>query len=793
MANKAATVLLLDVSKSMWRTRDAQGKTPLDEALRAVEHILHTKIVAGRKTDLVSLVLVGSDDTDNALDIAHISTYSPLEMPTLETLRFVAEGAVKGHGTGDLIDGTMVAHNLLKTHCKHLKWNKLIYIVSDFCSPINSENNENIVASTREYGVTVNLIGFGFGNESPPLSDTSLRAQNERFMREFSKSTGGETFTAEEAITLLTALRHKEVRPTTLVRCNMTLGDPDADAEKSLCFPVWAYKKIMEAKLPSGKKWSRVAGTEGVDVADQMFRGDVVTERTYKVKDPAFEEGGDAADADAVMDGIELNKDDLIRAYKYGKDLIPFSEEDKEAMKLRTIQGFSILGFIKDTDVSRDLFINDSIHIIPSQTCTPTQTRLFEILTLSLKTKNMYALVRYVWRTDSPPKIGVLIPHVGKRLWCVWNQLPFKEDVREYSFTTLAPLLLDSVGVEGSETAYRESSSATLAASALTQGGLSQTGDSKRKKLGHRVVSTAEADDRIDKFIDAMDLMHAVEDDGETKEAYKTEDVFNPGYQRIWQCIAHRALNPEAKDLPEMDPRFTAGVMPMVEVLERGKRALEEVKAAFEITKVEIDKEDNRKRFKKGVDNAKDIERTVLNAAAAASSSTTTTTSFDTMSTNAITSVGTADPVSDFKTLLARTTDVATQPAIMSQLSSRIVSFIKESIGPQYYPKAFSCIVAFRQESIRLETCTAFNTFMVSLKSTCAAESRLMPFWELLKKENDSGGAAVGLIKGKEVSEGGVSVDEAVRFFAAEEEAEVQASAEVVEEVDEQDLLDMLD
>ncbi|KAJ3013190.1 UNVERIFIED_CONTAM: X-ray repair cross-complementing protein 5 [Siphonaria sp. JEL0065] len=290
-----------------------------------------------------------------------------------------------------------------------------------------------------------------------------------------------------------------------------------------------------------------------------------------------------------------------------------------------------------------------------------------------------------------------------------------------------------------------------------------------------------------------MDLMNAAEDDdGNPAEAFKPSDLFNPGYQRIYQCIAHRAMHPEDKELPPLDPRFVAGVLPMPEVVERAKRSLDDFKAAFELTKVEVDKEDNRKRFKKGVDNAKELEKSVLNAAAAAQADLvpTESTTFDTVSGSAITSVGTADPINDFKTLMARS-DAGMLVAAMNQMSSRIVSFLRESIGTQYFQKALSCIIAFREESVDKKEYRRYNELLRDLKRLCLEEDfdRFKGFWGLLTKESHP----VGLIVSGEVSESDVGSADAAEFLSDTVEASQIASVAPVEEEDDEDLLGMLD
>ncbi|KAJ3248630.1 X-ray repair cross-complementing protein 5 [Chytriomyces hyalinus] len=722
-------------------------------------------------------------------------------MATLDMLKYVSDGCEKGDNAGDILDGIVVAINMLETHCKKLKWTKSIFVFSDFSAQINLDNQHKITSKAESYGVKINVIGFGFKDDPPPESDTSQRAQNERFMRTFSESTEGQVFSASEALSLLGELRSRSVKPTTLIRHILTLGDPSVAADSSIAIFVWAYAKVKEAKLPSAKKWSRVAA-DAVDVAQEAFKGDVMMERTYKVKDQNV---GDADD-ELAAGSTELQKEDLIRAYKYGKDLIPFADEDREAMKLTSMKGFSILGFVKSSEVSRELFINDPIQMVPDPDSLSQSKRLFETLALSMQAKDVYALVRYVRIDNASPKLGVLIPHIGKKIWCAWMQIPFKEDVREYSFTTLCPLLLNP-GPSTQTQTFRATSSASLASQTLSQGSLAGSGESKRRKLNHRLVDTAEADRRLDKFIDDMDLMNAIEDDGEFTEAYKPADVFNPGYQRMYQCIAHRAMNPDDEDLPALDPRFVAGVLPMPELVERAKRSLEEVKSAFQITKIEVNKETNKAIFKKNLEKASEMERLLAEAAAGTaegSSSNALDTSFQQVSGDLIESVGTADPIHDFKAIVSRSSTSANASEssalisiAMNQMSDRIISFVKESFGSQFYTKAISCIIALRDESVSRQVCKRYNELMMDLKRMCKDAVQVdayKAFWDTLVSKGVSGG--VGLITKDEVG-GGESEynrDDAIEFYASTApSAPASMAVDEVAEVDEQDLIDMLD
>jgi hypothetical protein len=179
--------------------------------------------------------------------------------------------------------------------------------------------------------------------------------------------------------------------------------------------------------------------------------------------------------------------------------------------------------------------MNDTLLVIPDPGVSSAST-MFQLLAISMDIKKVAALVRYVRTDDSPPKVGILFPKIGKaneegiaRISCYWVQIPFKEDIRSYDFPILSNLLLDSTLSSSSSSSSSSStqssvssqrnftptplstastmipSSANLASSILDR--VSRP-PPKRSKLQHRVLPASETDARMDAFIDSMDLMN---------------------------------------------------------------------------------------------------------------------------------------------------------------------------------------------------------------------------------------------------------------------------------------------
>lgn len=67
MADKEATVFVIDIASSMGKKRSGYKSSVLDYCLEYVWDKLGIKIMAMRKTDYVAVVAVGSDLTDNAM------------------------------------------------------------------------------------------------------------------------------------------------------------------------------------------------------------------------------------------------------------------------------------------------------------------------------------------------------------------------------------------------------------------------------------------------------------------------------------------------------------------------------------------------------------------------------------------------------------------------------------------------------------------------------------------------------------------------------------------------------
>ncbi|CAI5517949.1 unnamed protein product, partial [Closterium sp. Naga37s-1] len=226
---------------------------------------------------------------------------------------------------------------------------------------------------------------------------------------------------------------------------------------------VWSYKKTFPQRLPPLKLLSRLAPP-----SDPSATGDVKMEREYRVVESGAdghgegggdgedgggegEEGGGAEGGGGAGEELEtVGLDELVRAYKYGPQVIPVSEYDRMANRFQAEKGIQIIGFTMRDQIPRHYFIKDTAILLPEPSNTKAALAL-SALAQAMESSEKVAIVRFKLtnRADSGVALGVLTPWCsGKRGFTeeddeavpdllLFNAIPFSEDIREFSFPSL--------------------------------------------------------------------------------------------------------------------------------------------------------------------------------------------------------------------------------------------------------------------------------------------------------------------------------------------------------------------
>ena len=345
---------------------------------------------------------------------------------------------------------------------------------------------------------------------------------------------GGTVYPIHQALAVLKHFRKRQYRQTTVFRGYLDIGAHiTADEEQQvLNIPVQIFNKTSEVKLPTAKKLANISITAAAGPDEDDEGGEkkaVERQTTYFPKDDEM---------------TELGAAELIKAYRYGKMLVPFGREDEDAVKMHEERSLSLIGFIQSGELRREWLLGHAMLLVPAGSHDEqSAARTLSALAHAMYERDAVGLVRYIRQANAQPKMCALLPRIKPDYeGFIMVQMPFSEDVRDYVFTSL-------------------------------------------DRVAHTI--TPEQDAALDDFIDAMDLMDAaVDEDGQPTEAVKPSDTHNPAYERMYQCIQHRVFHPDDPHLPEPDDTLLRTVLPQQVLVDRATPAVERLAKHFPLEKV---------------------------------------------------------------------------------------------------------------------------------------------------------------------------------------------------------------
>lgn len=181
----------------------------------------------------------------------------------------------------------------------------------------------------------------------------------------------------------------KEVRPTPSYRGYLYLGDQDN--KNFLAINIYMYLRTKESKLPSGSKWSMISegGTHGV-------------ERESKYMVEKSEPGV------AVNEDEQVEKESLVKGYRFGKSIVKLTEEELMYRKLKTHKEMTIIGFMPRRKFPRHYLLANANIITAGNYNTEESALALKSLAHAMNDQDSIALVRYVSRDDGQPRLGIL-------------------------------------------------------------------------------------------------------------------------------------------------------------------------------------------------------------------------------------------------------------------------------------------------------------------------------------------------------------------------------------------------
>jgi ATP-dependent DNA helicase 2 subunit 2 len=160
MADKEATVYIVDLGESMADCHNGRDESDLDFGMRYVWDKISTTVAASRKTWTVGVVGLNTEETDNEQDregldgYEHISVLQEIGPMTLSSLRELRSEIQPSHTYGgDAISAIVVAISMIETFTKKLKYNRRIILVTNGESPIEDESLEDVAARINDSNI----------------------------------------------------------------------------------------------------------------------------------------------------------------------------------------------------------------------------------------------------------------------------------------------------------------------------------------------------------------------------------------------------------------------------------------------------------------------------------------------------------------------------------------------------------------------------------------------------------------------------------------------------------------
>ncbi|XP_042351153.1 X-ray repair cross-complementing protein 5 [Plectropomus leopardus] len=667
---KSALVLCMDVGFSM--SNSAPGEEPPFELAKKVIQKFVQRQVFSESKDELALVLFGTDSTKNPLDqdgqYQNITVHRNLMIPDFELLEEIENQIHPESQQADWLDALVVCMDLLQTGTKGKKCDRLnIALLTDLNTQASSEQIDVIIENLKQAGITLQFfLPFPAEEDEEGGGDANGRGPGHPGM--------GKGLSREQK-SGLDMVKH----------IMLSLDEEDGldeiytfrNAVEQLCMfkrierrpMAWPCQLTIGSCLPI-----RIVGYKAV-TEEKLKKSWITVDAQTNQRDDVKRETVYCLDDD---NETEVQRDDTIQGFRYGSDIVPFSKVDQDQMKYKHDgKCFAVLGFTKENMIRRHQFMGTQVIKIFAAKDDEHAAVALSALIRALDELNMVAIVRYAYDRRSNPQVGAAFPCIKPGYECLmYIQLPFMEDLRQFTFPSLE----------------------------------------NNKKF----TPTDTQLSAVDSLIDSMMLVEK-DDNEEQKDMFKVHHIPNPAFQRLFQCLHHRAVSP-ASPLPPIEPWLKAALERPEVITERCQAPLEEIKKKFPLTEVEKKKKLKTSAQIFGKDSEEpdakkakgDEEEEEYNLADIAEGS--------------VTSVGSVDPARDFRTLIKKKSLPFGE--VCQQLTHRIEQLLSNK-NTHYYMKSITCIQAFREQSVKLGDASLYNSYLQSLKRSISSRG-LEVFWDLL-------------------------------------------------------------
>uniref|UniRef100_A0A2K5QRS6 X-ray repair cross-complementing protein 5 n=3 Tax=Cebinae TaxID=38070 RepID=A0A2K5QRS6_CEBIM len=727
--NKAAVVLCMDVGFTMSNSFPGE-ESPFEQAKKVITMFVQRQVFAENK-DEIALVLFGTDGTDNPLSggdqYQNITVHRHLMLPDFDLLEDIESKIQPGSQQADFLDALIVSMDVIQHETIGKKFEKRhIEIFTDLSSRFSKSQLDIIIHSLKKCDISLQFF--------LPFSLDKEDGSGDRGDGPFLLGGHGPSFP-------LKGITEQQKEGLEIVKMVMISLEGEDGLDEIYSFSeslrkLCVFKKIERhsihwpCRLTIGSNLSiRIAAYKSILQERVKKTWTVVDAKTLKKEDIQKETVYCLNDDDET----EILKEDIIQGFRYGSDIVPFSKVDEEQMKYKS-EGkcFSVLGFCKSSQVQRRFFMGNQVLKVFAARDDEAAAVALSSLIHALNDLDMVAIVRYAYDKRANPQVGVAFPHIKHNYEClVYVQLPFMEDLRQYMFSSL--------------------------------------------KNSKKYAPTEAQLNAVDALIDSMSLAKKDEKTNTLEDMFPTTKIPNPRFQRLFQCLLHRALHPR-EPLPPIQQHIWNMLNPPTEVTKKSQIPLSKIKTLFPL--IEAKKKDQVTAQDVFQDNhedgptAKKLKTEEGGAHFSVSS----------LAEGSVTSVGSVNPAENFRVLVKQ------KKASFEEASNQLINHIEQFLDTNetlYFMKSMDCIRAFREEAIKFSEEQRFNNFLKALREKVESK-QLNHFWEIVVQDG------ITLITKEEASGSSVTAEEAKKFLAPKEKPSEDTAAAFEEGGDVEDLLDMI-
>ena len=717
MAEKEASVFIIDLGQSMGRQRHGREQSDLDYSLRYFYDKVTNIVFTGRKTLLVGVIGLRTDKTKNHMQAEggyeNITVIQGIQNLQMEELRRLPDQLrTSKTDSGDALSAVILGVDMLMKHCRNLKFTKRLYLITNGTGPLDADDIEQTAGMIKQNGIQLTVLGvdfddpeYGFKEENKPHQ----KRDNEKALKRLTDLSEGVYGTMDEAIEGLARPHVKLTKPVPTYKGQLRLGDPNT-YDTAITIDVERYAKVMVRKPPSAHSYvvkdgapsQRQAAEEGDSLAD------VRVAYSYRIKDE-----------EAPTGYRDIPREELAKGYEYGRTAVHISESEENITKLETDMNYEILGFIPQENIERYMLLENS-NMLVAQRLNDKAAIAFSSLVHALFEVGSVAVARFVKKDMSEPQLTMLSPHITEDIEClIENDLPFAEDLRTYRFPPLDKIV-------------------TVSGKTLTS---------------HRNLPS---DDLLSAMSDYVDNMSLTNKD-RSEERFPIDDVFSPLLHTIEGAIKHRAIHPDDPLPPKPEFLLEPSNVPS-DLLEHAKPALDKLIKTADVKKVPP-KVKGRARYRDR-EAEKPISGLDIDALLKKSSKS---------NGGAVKKTVIIDPanaIPEFKRLMHTPDDAELIESGVKQMGGIIEDLITQSFGDQNYARAIEILGVVRSEMVDFEWSEIYNPLITKLKSRLlkgelGGDRR--EFWWRVRV------GRLGLIDGEEDENSKVGAEEATKFLTLRE------------------------